>query len=346
MLALGPAQAEPPAAADRGEPARTARVDAARIAAADGEPEAWLSYGRTYDEQRYSPLDLIDTSNVGRLGLAFSYATKTRRGMEATPLVVDGTIYTTGSWSRVYAIDAVTGEERWTYDPNVPRWKGRDACCDVVNRGAALWKGRVYIGTIDGRLVALDAKTGALDWEVQTVDPTAAYTITGAPRVVKGRVVIGNGGAEYWACAATSPRLRRRDGRAGCGAPSPYPASTPQPAVRAARGDRAGGGDLVEGLGLVGARACGGTVWDAFAYDPELDLLYAGRRQRQRRTTGRQRSPGGGDNLFLASILALDPDTGELVWHYQTTPARTGTTRRPSTSCSRISRSAAARARC
>ena len=141
-------------------PSRTAWVDAERIARADLQPDAWLTHGRSYDEQRYSPLTQIDHSNVADLGLAFSYATNTRRGVEATPLVVDGTLYTTGSWSRVYAVDAVTGEERWTYDPRVPASKGRNACCDVVNRGVALWKGRVYVGTIDGRLIALDAADG------------------------------------------------------------------------------------------------------------------------------------------------------------------------------------------
>ena len=171
-------------------------VDEGRIAAADSEPGSWLAHGRTYDEQRFSPLTDISGETVGSLGLAWSYATQTRRGLEATPLVVDGVLYATGTWSRVYALDAASGRELWTFDPEVPRWKGRNACCDVVNRGVAVWKGRVYVGTIDGRLIALDAATGVAIWDVSTVDPTQPYTITGAPRVVKGRIIIGNGGAD------------------------------------------------------------------------------------------------------------------------------------------------------
>ena len=121
----------------------------------------------------------------------------TKRGIEATPLVVDGIMYLTGPWSMVYAIDARKGELIWTYDPEVPREKGENGCCDVVNRGVALYKGRVYVGTFDGRLLALDASTGMLHWSVITVDTTKPYSITGAPRVVKGNIIIGNGGAEY-----------------------------------------------------------------------------------------------------------------------------------------------------
>ena len=122
--------------------------------------------------------------------------TGTKRGLESTPLVIDGVLYATGSWSRVYALDATSGRELWRFDPEVPGWKGRNVCCDVVNRGVAAWKGRIYLGTIDGRLIALDAATGKPDWEVQTTDPGQPYSITGAPRVVKGRVIIGNGGAD------------------------------------------------------------------------------------------------------------------------------------------------------
>lgn len=122
--------------------------------------------------------------------------TGTKRGLESTPLVIDGVLYATGSWSRVYALDAASGRELWRFDPEVPGWKGRNVCCDVVNRGVAAWKGRIYLGTIDGRLIALDAATGKPDWEVQTTDPGQPYSITGAPRVVKGRVIIGNGGAD------------------------------------------------------------------------------------------------------------------------------------------------------
>jgi quinohemoprotein ethanol dehydrogenase len=293
-------------------PRGAAAVDDARLAAAAGEPESWLTYGRDYAEQRYSPLARIDETNVARLGLAYAFEMNTTRGLEATPLVVDGVIYTTGSWSVVHAVDAGTGRELWRYDPAVPRRWGGLVCCDVVNRGVALYRGRVYLGTLDGRLQALDAKTGALVWSVVTVDQSKPYSITMAPRVVKGRVIIGNGGAELGVRGYVSAY----DAETGSlawrfytvpGDPSqPFESPALERAAKTWTGEwwRVGGG---------------GTVWDALAYDPALDLLYVG--------TGNGspwsryiRSPGGGDNLYVSSILALRPDTGELVWHYQTTP--------------------------
>jgi len=290
-----------------------ATVDGARIVAADSEPQNWLSHGRTYGEQRYSPLARINDGNVGELGLAWSYATGTTRGLQASPIVVDGTMYTTGTWSVVYALDAKTGRELWKYDPEVPRAWGRYLCCDAVNRGVAVWKGALYLGTIDGRLVSLDAKTGARRWEVNTIDRTKPYSITGAPRVVKGKVLIGNGGAELGvrgylsAYDADTGKLVWRfytvPGNPKDGFEHPELAE----AAKTWNGEWWVGGG-------------GGTVWDSMAYDPELDTLYVG--------TGNGspwardiRSPGGGDNLYLSSILALDPDTGRLKWHYQTTPA-------------------------
>ncbi|MYE11385.1 MAG: PQQ-binding-like beta-propeller repeat protein, partial [Gammaproteobacteria bacterium] len=177
--------------------AATATVAEARIVGADREPGNWLAHGRTYDEQRHSPLTRIDSTNVAGLGLAWHWDTGDERGLEATPIVVDGVLFSTGTWSRVYANDGRTGELLWKYDPQVPREWGRYACCDVVNRGVAVWKGRVFVGTLDGRLAALDAGTGAVLWETLTIDPERPYTITGAPRVVNDLVVIGNGGAEY-----------------------------------------------------------------------------------------------------------------------------------------------------
>jgi quinohemoprotein ethanol dehydrogenase len=290
-----------------------ATVDGARIVAADSEPQNWLSHGRTYGEQRYSPLARINDGNVGELGLAWSYATGTTRGLQASPIVVDGTMYTTGTWSVVYALDAKTGRELWKYDPEVPRAWGRYLCCDAVNRGVAVWKGALYLGTIDGRLVSLDAKTGARRWEVNTIDRTKPYSITGAPRVVKGKVLIGNGGAELGvrgylsAYDADTGKLVWRfytvPGNPKDGFEHP----------ELAQAAKTWNGEWWVGGG-------GGTVWDSMAYDPELDTLYVG--------TGNGspwardiRSPGGGDNLYLSSILALDPDTGRLKWHYQTTPA-------------------------
>ena len=305
VFSVGAVQAKPGGGA--------ATVDGARIVAADSEPQNWLSHGRTYGEQRYSPLARINDGNVGELGLAWSYATGTTRGLQASPIVVDGTMYTTGTWSVVYALDAKTGRELWKYDPEVPRAWGRYLCCDAVNRGVAVWKGALYLGTIDGRLVSLDAKTGARRWEVNTIDRTKPYSITGAPRVVKGKVLIGNGGAELGvrgylsAYDADTGKLVWRfytvPGNPKDGFEHPELAE----AAKTWNGEWWVGGG-------------GGTVWDSMAYDPELDTLYVG--------TGNGspwardiRSPGGGDNLYLSSILALDPDTGRLKWHYQTTPA-------------------------
>ena len=171
----------------------TAEVNAARLIAANSEPGSWMSHGRTYDEQRFSPLHEIDSDNVAKLGLIWSHDLETERGVEATSIVVDGVLYATSAWSIVYALDARTGAPLWRYDPGIAKEKGKDACCDAVNRGVAVWKGQVFLGALDGRLIALDAKTGAVNWSIATLDPALPYTITGAPRVVKDKVLIGNG---------------------------------------------------------------------------------------------------------------------------------------------------------
>jgi quinohemoprotein ethanol dehydrogenase len=287
-------------------------VDNARLAGANLDPEDWLSHGRTYDEQRFSPLSQITTSNVSTLGLAWSLDLDTARGQEATPLVADGVLYSTSAWSKVQAIDAATGRLLWQYDPKVPGETGAKACCDVVNRGVGMWKGRVYVGTLDGRLVALDAKTGKEAWSVVTVDQTKKYTITGAPRIVKGKVLIGNGGAEYGVRGYISA-YDAADGKLAWrfytvpGDPSqPFEAPILKQAAATWKGEywKLGGG---------------GTVWDSMAYDPDLELLYIGVGNGSP-WNQRLRSPGGGDNLFLSSIVALNVNTGEYVWHYQTTP--------------------------
>ena len=138
----------------------------------------WANYGLDYYEQRFSPLDQINDRNAGQLGLAWQFETATDRGLEATPLVIDGVMYTTGSWSVTYAIDARTGKQMWKYDPEVHRKYDNLACCDVVNRGAAFYKDKVYVGVLDGRLVALDKNTGKVAWSTTTVDQSQAYTIT------------------------------------------------------------------------------------------------------------------------------------------------------------------------
>jgi PQQ-dependent dehydrogenase (methanol/ethanol family) len=286
-------------------------VTDAALADADADLDDWLTYGRTYAEWRYSPLDQIDDANVAKLGLAWTYATGTTRGMEATPIVHDGVLYATGSWSIVFALDARTGRELWRFDPKVPGAAGARTCCDVVNRGVALYAGRVYVGTIDGRLIALDARTGARVWEVQTTDPKLPYSITGAPRVVKGKVIIGNGGADIGVRGYVSAYDAFSGALVWRFYTVPGDPSLPveSPALEHALPTWEGG----EWWKVGG----GGTVWDSLAYDPELDLLYVG--------TGNggpwpQRLRSGGDNLYLSSILALRPETGELVWYYQTTP--------------------------
>ena len=175
---------------------KTQQVDDAALQSAAGSPEQWLTIGRDYAETRFSPLRQIDNSNVTRLGLAWSYDPGSLRGLEATPLVANGVLYATADWSNVFALDARTGRELWRWDAKADRIRGYRACCDVVNRGVALYKGKVFVGVIDGRLAALDATTGALRWEVQTTPVNEPYTITGAPRVVDGKVIIGNGGSE------------------------------------------------------------------------------------------------------------------------------------------------------
>lgn len=286
-----------------------------RLIKADSEESNWLTYGRTYDEQRFSTLTEINKNNVSELKLAWHLDLPSHRGLEATPLIADGKMYTSGTWSRVYALDAATGELLWEYDPKVPPQKAIDACCDVVNRGVALWQDKVYVGTLDGRLIALDASNGEEIWSTQTFPDNRRYTITGAPRVVNGKIIIGNGGAEFDARGfvsaydATGGELIWRFYTVP-GDPS-QPVENPilEEAIKTWNGEwwKYGGG---------------GTVWDAITYDPELNLVYIGVGNG---TPWNQqiRSPGGGDNLFLASIVALNADTGSYVWHYQTTPGDT-----------------------
>ena len=173
-------------------------IDDERILSAESEPGNWLAFGRTYDERRFSPLKQINKDSVSNLGLVWSKDMGTNRALEATPIVVDGIMFFTSTWSRVYAVEALTGETVWSFDPKVPGEWARKACCDVVNRGVAVYNGKVYSASLDGRLFALNAETGEKIWEVDTIiDRERSYTITGAPRVAKGKVYIGNGGAEY-----------------------------------------------------------------------------------------------------------------------------------------------------
>ena len=289
-------------------------IDDQRIIDADDEPGNWLAYGRTYEEQRFSPLQQINKTSVKDLGLAWYKDMGTNRALEATPIVVDGMMFFTSTWSRVYAVDAVTGEEKWSYDPQVPREWGRRACCDVVNRGVAVYKGHVYFGSLDGRLISLNAQTGEKVWEVDTIiDRDRFYTVTGAPRVANDKVFIGNGGAEF----GVRGYVTAYDAQTGDEVWRFFtvPGDPAQPAESDAQvmaAETWKGTNYWEYGG-------GGTVWNSIVYDPDLNSVYLGVGNGSP-WTRELRSPGGGDNLFLSSIVALDADSGEYKWHYQTTP--------------------------
>lgn len=275
----------------------------------------WPSYGLNYQENRFSPLKQINKSNVKKLGLAWSYDLDAIRGVESTPVVVNGVMYVTAPWSVVHAVDARTGKPLWTYDPKVPREGGYKGCCDVVNRGVAVYKGRVYVASFDGRLIALDAESGKLVWEKDTIeDKSRSYTITGAPRAYKGKIYIGNGGGEFGVrgyVAAYDAETGEQKWRFYTvpGEPSkPFEDKAQEMAAK-----------TWDPSGKYWETGGGGTVWNTIAFDPELNLMYIG--------TGNgspwahlKRSPKGGDNLFLGSIVALNPDTGEYQWHFQETP--------------------------
>ena len=306
--------------------AGTAFVPASATMRSEPADAEWRHYGRDQAETHFSPLRQVDTATVKRLGLAWSYDTRSYAGqLEGTPIVADGTLYGTLTWSVVFAIDARTGAEKWRWDPEIPHTRfvtdeqgvryrrGPSLCCGPVNRGVAVSDGKVFVGTLDGRLVALDARTGRQRWSVQTVSMEGDYSITGAPRVVKDKVIIGNSGSEFGVRGFVSAY----DVESGALAWRTYlvpgdPAHPFESAALEAAAKTWKGAWWVYGGG--------GTAWDGMAYDPGLDLLYIG--------TGNGspwnrdlRSPGGGDNLYLCSILAVRPDTGEYVWHYQTTPA-------------------------
>jgi len=290
-------------------------VDAERIIHADDFSQDWMSHGRSYDEQRFSPLQQINQETVADLGLAWYADMDTSRAQQATPIVVDGKLFISTAWSNVKAFDVLSGAALWSWDAEVPRAKGADACCDVVNRGVAVWNDKVYVGTLDGRLVALDAATGEPVWSTATFDPEEKYTITGAPRIINGKVMIGNGGAEYGVRGFVSA----------------YDAETGELAWRfyTVPGNPADGfeSEIMESIaetwtGEWWRLGGGGTVWDSMAYDPELNLMYIGVGNGSPWNQA-LRSPEGGDNLFLSSIVALNPDDGSYVWHYQTTPGET-----------------------
>src|SRR6516165_5101181 len=277
------------------------------------DEEDWCLHGGSQTDQRFSPLNQINEQTVSRLGLVWSQELGTSRGLEATPIVEQGVIYTTGSWSVVFAFEARTGKMKWTYDPIVPRERAYFLCCDVVNRGVALHNGKVYVGTLDARLIALEAKSGNPVWSVMTGEAGKPYSITGYPRIAKNLVVIGNAGSEYGVRGYVSAY----DAETGkmvwrtYTVPGDPKRSFESKAMESAAKTWSGEWWTVGG---------GGTAWEGINYDPDLDLLYFGTGNatawyRALRNTGANK-----DNLYTASILAVRADDGTLVWHFQTTP--------------------------
>src|SRR5205809_1096288 len=290
------------------------RVDDAVLKNASKSGDEWLTYGQNPGETRYSPLKQIDVTNVSRVGLAWSYDVGPGGGsQEGTPLFWNGTIYGITNWSVVFALDARTGKQRWRWDPEVNQAAVRPkVCCGIVNRGIAVYQGKIIAPVIDGRLEALDAESGKVLWEARVAFPQDNYTITMAPRIAKGKVIIGVSGAEY----PVRGFFAAYDTNSGQMAWRFYtvPGDPSKPFENAAMKKAAETWD--GGWWKMGG---GGTVWDGMAYDPEADLIYIG--------TGnagpwpeKLRKSKGKDNLYVCSILAVKPDTGELKWYYQNVP--------------------------
>jgi len=293
-----------------------AKVDMKRLLNADAEGGQWMTHSRTFNEQYFSPLDKINEKNVGNLGLAWFVDLPTNQNIETTPLMVDGALYLTLPWSKVMAVDARTGKQLWLYDPKVAGAWNINICCGVDNRGAAAWNGKIIYGTLDGRLIALDSKTGKPVWSIKSTPDERRYSITGAPRIANGKIFVGSAGGEF-------------DAR---GYVDAYDVETGKRLWRfwTVPGDPAAG---FENKAMEMAAATwktpgwwktggGGTVWDAITYDPATDLVIFG--------TGNgapwdsvQRDPAGGDNLFMTSIVAVHAKDGSYAWHYQTTPWET-----------------------
>lgn len=294
----------------------TQAIDDEALANADANHKDWITHGRNFQEDRFSQLDQINKENLSGLGLAWTLDLGTKRGIQATPLVVDGIMFLTGPWSIAYAVDTRSGELIWTFDPELDEESALLGCCGLINRGLAIYKGDLFMGTLDGQLISIDAATGKKNWSVNTVyDDSMILSITGAPRIANGKVLIGNGGAEFNARGYVTA----------------YDAKTGKQAWRffTVPGNPANSfehPDLEEAAktwtGEWWTQGGGGTAWDAITYDPELNQVYIGVGNG---THWNQliRSPQGGDNLYLSSIVAVDADDGSYKWHYQTTPGDT-----------------------
>jgi quinohemoprotein ethanol dehydrogenase len=288
------------------------------MAQAAVEGDQWLANGRDVGGTYFSPLKDVNTDDVGQLGFAWQYKLGTSRGLEATPIVVDGVMYAVGNWGRLYSLDAATGKEIWTYDPQVDGQWGRYACCDVVNRGLAVWEGKVFVAALDGFLHAIDAATGRQIWKTDTLIGRAQhlpYTITGAP-VVAGRVVvIGNAGADFqgirgyvsgYDIESGAMKWRfytvPRDPKLG---PQDQPHLTTAVGTWDPRHRWEFGG--------------GGNAWDGISYDPQLNLVYIGTANASPYTI-KENGRHGGDDLYASSIVAIHADTGTMAWFYQVVP--------------------------
>jgi len=295
----------------------TGQATAEAQTTSDSAPQDWRTGGRDQNQDYFSPLRQVDATTVHRLGFAWSASLGTYRGAEATPIVIDGVMYSSGYVGIVYALDAKTGRQLWRYDPKLPDRALRNPCCDAVNRGVAVWQGRVYVASLDGTLHALDAGTGRTLWDADTItDHRMDYSSTGAPIIAHNTVVIGNGGADMgnggvrgyvsaydlmtgalkWRFFTVPPTAGRKPEQ-----------SELAMAVKTWDPNRAPG------------YPGGGTVWDGMTYDPALNLLYFGTANAAP-YDARKLGPKNGDDLFTCSILAVNPDTGRMAWYYQTTP--------------------------
>jgi quinohemoprotein ethanol dehydrogenase len=299
--------------------ASPSKMDDARLAHAASDPANWPTVGGTYAETRFSPLKQINVDTIKDLKLAWYGDFDTTRGQEATPLEIDGIVYTSTAWSKVYAYDAKTGQQLWNFDPKVEGKKGQDACCDVVNRGLAAYDGKVYIGALDGRLIAIDMKTGQQVWSTQTTDVDRPYTITGAPRIVKGKVLIGNGGAEL----GVRGYVTAYDAETGQQVWRFYNTPNPdnQPDHAASDSIQMSKGYQTWGDGWWKKTGGGGTAWDAIVYDTANNQVLIGVGNGSPWAHLARSGKGGtGDNWFLCSVVAIDADTGAYKWHYQEVP--------------------------
>jgi quinohemoprotein ethanol dehydrogenase len=292
-------------------------VDDARLSKASSEPQNWLAHAGAHPDWYFSGLDKLNVTNVGRLRPAWYVELDTSRGQEATPLIADGTLYTTTAWSKVLAVDARTGRVKWSFDPEVPGHAGYKSCCDVVNRGPALYRDNLYITTIDGRLIALSAATGKFVWSALTVDPARMSAVTGAPRVMQGRVIIGNAGGETGARGYVSA-YDASDGKLlwrfytvpGTSGSASDGAASDAALTQIAR--QTWSGYSYESGG-------GGQVWNAITPDPRFGQIYIGTAN-PFPWNPKFRSTQHNDYLFTDSIVALDARTGQYRWHYQEVP--------------------------